>query len=254
MIRRAVETVSTSQADNAAYRALADVSAIIEHVDDARIVGGQMVALLLEAFPSAGVIPRRTADADTAVSTTVAGSGLLHTQLTASGYEATSGNSYSRGDQSVDVLIPASAGRFAQEEHGGRVFDAVPGIQLALSAAPIILDVNVTLLDGSLLRFETRVPTPEIATILKAYAIRDRLAAKDAVDLHNLLSLADATPREGIGGWRLADPNPRGARLDTARTLHTLAYNGRRNPALRNSGVIVPRLVALIRRHIARPS
>ncbi|WP_188744813.1 hypothetical protein [Agromyces bauzanensis] len=141
-------------------------------------MGGQMVALLLDAFPSAGVVPRRTADADAAVSTMVAGSGILHQELTAAGYQATAGNNYRRSGRSIDVLIPAPAGHFIRQEQGGRAFDAAPGIRLALAAEPIIVDANVTMLDGSLLSFTARVPSPEVAVILKAYAIQGRFAAK----------------------------------------------------------------------------
>jgi len=252
VIRRAIETVSTSRADDLAFHALADVSGILGQVEDARIVGGQMVALLLEAFPSEGVVPRRTADADAAVSTVVAGSGILHQELTAAGYEATAGNNYRRSGRSIDVLIPAPAGHFTQEEHGGRAFDAAPGIRLALAAEPIIVDANVTMLDGSLLSFTARVPSPEVAVILKAYAIQGRFAAKDAVDLHNLLTIVDSWPVAEIGGWRLDRASLNGSRSDAAHILHRFAETAQANPALRAAEIRGPRLVALIRKHVAR--
>lgn len=60
MMRRSVETVATSNADDAAYRALEDVVRITEHLEDVRVVGGHMASLLLTAFPVAGAIIRRT--------------------------------------------------------------------------------------------------------------------------------------------------------------------------------------------------
>ncbi|MHC5796660.1 hypothetical protein ACVXZ4_10920 [Lacisediminihabitans sp. FW035] len=41
-IRRSVETVATSNADDAAYLALEDVARITEHLDDVRVGGGHM--------------------------------------------------------------------------------------------------------------------------------------------------------------------------------------------------------------------
>ena len=59
MMRHSVETVATSNADDAAYRALEDVVRITEHLKDVRVVGGHMASLLLTAFPVAGAIIRR---------------------------------------------------------------------------------------------------------------------------------------------------------------------------------------------------
>ncbi len=251
MIRRTVHTVSTSNADDAAFGALADASKMLDGASDARIVGGQMVALLLAAFPTPDAIIRRTADADLAISTTLATAGTLHDQLTAAGYEATAGNSYAKQDQTIDLLVPSRAGTFTRAEHGGRTFDAAPGLSLALAADPIELDVTVILRDGSALRLNTRLPTPEIATVLKAYASRSRAAVKDAVDLHNLLSIADAHPPTEIGGWSLTEPALSGSRRDAARILNALATRARRDPTLRASGVNPARLSALIQRHVA---
>lgn len=251
VIRRPVRTVSTSRADDAAFHALSDAARALEGFEEWRIVGGQMVALLLVAFPASDVIPRRTADADLAISTTLAASGALHDRLTAAGYRATAGNSYSSGERSIDLLVASPASRFIQEEHGGRSFDAAPGVRLALAADPLVLDVEVMMLDGTLISFAAPVPTPEIATVLKAYAATSRSAVKDVVDLHNLLTIADSYPADGIGGWSLAESSLRGSRRDAARILHRRASTARRDPAIRNSGINPARLTALIRKHIA---
>ena len=50
----AAETVSTSDADDAAFQALEDVAAIASELDDILVVGGQMAFLLLTAFPATG--------------------------------------------------------------------------------------------------------------------------------------------------------------------------------------------------------
>ncbi|SFH75926.1 hypothetical protein SAMN05216274_11418 [Cryobacterium levicorallinum] len=50
MIRRRIETVATSNADDAAFRALADVAEITKRIGDVRIIGGHMASLLLTAL------------------------------------------------------------------------------------------------------------------------------------------------------------------------------------------------------------
>ncbi len=122
VLTRAAELAATSRADELALRALAE---IIEITSDknVRIVGGQMVSLLLAAFPVSGVAPRRTRDADAAITTELAGSGVLHDRLIARGWTATAGNNYVRPvpelglpgqsapELSVDLLVPSLDGR-----------------------------------------------------------------------------------------------------------------------------------------------
>ena len=187
-----METVATSNADNAAYQALEDVVRITEHLEDVRVVGGHMASLLLTAFPVAGAIIRRTADADAAISTSIAASGQIHRALTAAGYVAVSGNHYAKGPLAIDLLVPSGTTEFVKVEHGGRGFDAAPGLMRAFAMEPILLDVGVMLTDGSRHEFAVRVPSVEIAVTLKAYATTSRAAPKDLTDLYNLLSVANA--------------------------------------------------------------
>lgn len=93
VLRRRAELVATSRADELSFQALADVAEITSD-QNVRIIGGQMTSLLLTAFPVPGVPARRTRDADTAITTELAGSGVLHHRLVARGYTATAGNSY----------------------------------------------------------------------------------------------------------------------------------------------------------------
>lgn len=87
-VRGRAELVATSRADDLSLRALADIAELTTD-ENVRIVGGQMVSLLLTAFPVPGVAPRRTRDADTAITTELAGSGALHeTDLRASRRDA----------------------------------------------------------------------------------------------------------------------------------------------------------------------
>ena len=68
VVKRSAEIAATSRADDLALRALAEIVAITSD-ENVRIVGGQMVALLMAAFPVSGISPRRTRDADTAITT-----------------------------------------------------------------------------------------------------------------------------------------------------------------------------------------
>lgn len=143
MTRCAVETFSTSNADDLSLLALADIARLTADVEDARIVGGHMVGMLQAAFPVPGATVRRTIDADTAISTQVASSGQLHARLEVDGYVASSGNRYEKPPgMIVDVLVPAAQTTFEPVEVGERAFDAAPGIRLALAVEPISIDVG----------------------------------------------------------------------------------------------------------------
>lgn len=253
VIRRA-ELVATSRADELSLRALADVVDVT--VDEkVRIIGGQMSSLLLTAFPVAGVPTRRTGDADTAITTELAGSGVLHERLLALGYSATSGNNYTKPvpdlavpgapvpELSVDLLVPSGDGHFRSIEHGGRAFDAAPGLMLALAAEPTFVESGATLLDGTVIEFTARVPTVEMALVIKAHAYASRREDRDVEDIYRLLEIADTYTYDEIGGWRLNENELTGSRRDAAAYLHDVARGSRRLV-----GVDVPtsRLAALI--------
>lgn len=250
------ETVSTSDADDAAFRALEDVAAIAVDLDDILVIGGQMASLLLTAFPSTGSIARRTGDADAAMTTAIAASGTVHERLIVAGYEAVSGNHYERGaggEVAVDLLVPADGSAFGRAEHGGRAFDAVPGLRLALNGHRILVDVRVAFRDGSTRQFTVPVPCVETAIILKAYATRSRLEAKDITDLYNLFLIVNQHDANTIGGWKLSEVTLSGSRSDAAQILHRFTEAPRGSNEIRGAGVAVTTLVALIRRHVTDP-
>jgi hypothetical protein len=261
VLRHRAELVATSRADELALRALAEIVEVTRE-EDVRIVGGQMAALLLAAFPVAGITARRTRDADTAITTELAGSGVLHNRLIARGWTATSGNSYVRSPPElaaphhstpglqVDLLVPSLDSRFRSSRHGGRAFDSAPGLAPALAAEPIELETGVTLLDGTLLEFITRVPTVELAVVIKAYAYASRHMDRDAEDIYRLLEIVDAHPSDTMGGWRLNEPGLRGSRRDAAVRLRELARHTRR---LTNADIPTARLAVLIAAHVGSP-
>jgi hypothetical protein len=262
-IRRRVELVATTNADELSLRSLAEISAITAD-QDVRIIGGQMASLLLTAFPVSGIDLRRTRDADAAITTELAGSGVIHQRLLDHGYAATSGNSYSRPvphlaviggpvpELAVDLLVPSLDGRFRPQEHGGRAFDAAPGLAPALAAEPITIDTHARLLNGDDLEFTVRVPTVELALVIKALSYGSRLESRDVEDIYRLLELADAYPPDEIGGWRLNETPLRASRRDAAGHLHALARRSRR---LLNLDTHVPtaRLATLVAAQVGRP-
>jgi hypothetical protein len=238
-VRRRVELIATTYADELSYRSLADVSAITDG-QNVRIIGGQMASLLLTAFPVPGIALRRTRDTDAAITTELAGSGLIHERLLSHGYIATGGNSYTRPapglavaggpipELAVDLLVPSLDGRFRSQEHGGRAFDSAPGLAPALAAEPIVIDVGARMLDGAVLEFTVPVPTVELALVIKALAYGSRLQDRDVQDIYRLLEISDAYPPEEIGGWALHEMSLRASRRDAAVHLHELARRSRR--------------------------
>jgi hypothetical protein len=263
-VRRRVELVASAFADELSLRALAEITEITAD-QNVRVIGGQMVSLLLATFPVVGIGARRTRDADTAITTELAGSGVLHERLLEHGYVATRGNSYARPmpalavadgpvpELAVDLLVPSLDGRFRPQEHGGRAFDAAPGLAPTLAAQPVVIDVGARLLDGSRLAFTARVPTVEYALVIKALSYGSRLEPRDVEDIHRLLEIADTYPPDEIGGWQMHAAPLGGSRRDAARHLHELARQTRRTNALGDAAIPAARLAALIAALTGRP-
>lgn len=253
-MRKTAHTIATGPEDDAAFRALHDLASIIEGHPEARIIGGHMVGLLAAAFPSAGLIDRRTSDADAGISLELADDGAMHEELVAAGYDAVNSNRYVKGDrpeeQVIDLLIPTLTGRFGDASRGGRRFDAMPGLHLALGE-PIMVDAYLTLQDKSELFCVVPVPAVEAAVVLKAYAWSDRWAQtpKDTIDLSNLLHILDAHGADAVGGWRLHEDGVTGARRDASLILLSLA---KRLRAKRTAAAAVDarKLEVLIRRWV----
>ena len=237
-MRRVAHTIATGPEDDAAYRALYDLAGMIAIDPDARVIGGHMVGMIAAAFPSPGFIDRRTGDADAGIPIALAAGGEMHEALEAAGYDAESGNRYVSGDppeqKVIDLLVPTFGDKFTSDERGGRRFDAMPGLPLAMSGV-ILIEAHMTLLDGTELVCDVPVPTIEAAVILKAYAWRGRWVqtSKDTIDLSNLLHVVEAHGTEAVGGWRLNEEGVTGARGDAVVILTDLASkvrSGRATP------------------------
>lgn len=226
--------ISTSAADDAAFVALRDLSQALGDDDETGVIGGHMVSLLTAAFPSPGFVARRTNDADGGIPLALARSGEVHDRLINRGYSPTNSNRYSRRavdgtEQVLDVLVPSLETRLRSTTLGGRQFDSMPGLGIALTRR-LRLDVVATLSTGEDLSFASHVPSVEGAVILKSYAWAGRRAPKDAVDLHSLFRVVEFHDVDAIGGWRLDEHELRGARRDTSSNLYGLARNWEARP------------------------
>ena len=246
-----VHIVSAGPEDDAAAIALQDISHALATEDDWCIVGGHMTSLLMARFPSVGFVERRTGDADAGIPVQVARDGTVHERLVAAGYVGELGNRYVKPGSprpTIDLLVPAYHHVFQTQSYGGRMFDAMPGLPLALAASRR-LDVVSTRQDRTEHAFTTRVPSVESAVVLKAAAWGLRMQRRDGVDLHNLFSIVRAG--HAIGTWMLGEAELPGARLDAARHLHSLADSWEaRPPGVRFDHRL---LVTSIRRTVTRP-
>jgi len=105
----------------------------------------------------------------------------------------------------------------------------------------------VPLLDGTRLTFAARVPTVEMAVVIKAYAYASRRLGRDAEDVHRLLEIVEGYPPDAIGGWRLDAAAIQGSRRDAAALLRDLERQSRRLP---NVDFPAARLATLIAQHV----
>jgi hypothetical protein len=223
MTTKNVKLYAATNADDLSFLSLFDACTLSKG-KNVRIVGGQMVQLLIEAFPNSNSFSRRTVDADAALDSELADTGEMHEIFVAAGYEASSGNSYQKDGRSIDLLVASLDGKFSTRMHGERAFDASPGLSSALSTEPLTIQVSATLQNGEVLEFEARVPRVETALVIKALVYRFRLTSRDLLDVQNLLWISKHYPADEIGGWTLDTP-AKGARGDAQRALHYLSEN-----------------------------
>lgn len=186
-------TESRSRAEDAAHRAVADIGATVSP-GDYRLIGGQMVTLLVARYQPPDVPVRTTADADVGVRIPVVADGAFVDELTVRGYVKRGGNRFVRDDDTIDVLVPAAASRARHNRRvGALVVDEVAGLSFALSRPVESADVDVALTDGTSLHYIVSLPDPLAALVLKALAWRARLADKDVIDIHRCLAVAQVS-------------------------------------------------------------
>jgi hypothetical protein len=235
----------TAVADDNGMRALHDVAIAADGIEYL-VIGGHMVRLLRHIYNVPG-IPRLTSDADTGISVDVASTGRLHDRLTALGYEAECGNRYERGEQAVDLLVPAAA-KPGMQIIGERAFDGAPGLRVALALPPIQVAVAARLTAGDMIEFEVPVPDVEAAFVLKMLVRTVRDSERDLQDIETLLEIVASQPEYRASPWRMDDPKitKQGERGDAARVAAQMISS----PPTK----VPARARALLRRHVAVPS
>lgn len=223
------------------------------------IVGGNMVRLLGEVYPTALATPRSTIDADAAVEDLEV-IGSIAERLMAGDFAQEGGNLFvkSVGLDRIEVNLLLSRhtpkpGKGTLDVPGVGQVDVFPELVFAMAQPALALEMMVTLTSQEVISYTTRIPSLEAAVILKAHAWRGRLAQKDLLDLNSLLEIRDAHPETG---WRLNSRPLSATRRDAAQILHTLrgttlAHRVTRPGAGLPAGLDRLRMAALISRHIA---
>ncbi len=258
--QRPITLPSTGRAADAAYLAAADVAAIATQMQaEYRLIGGLAVTLLTVVHGVDHLVPgRETADADFGADHQVIGDPGLSIALTERGYERAAGNRFRRirtaGTDTdpaeplelvVDVLAPSYEGRLrTNRPYGTLVVDEIPGLAVALARTGLEITAKVQLTDRSELTSDLVIPDAVSALILKAYAYRDRLSDRDAVDIWRLLEAAHAA---GV----TAETWPRGAAATTAAAVLHQFFGRPGAPGLQRLGgqaLDRTRVVALVAR------
>ncbi|NMM24640.1 MAG: hypothetical protein HHJ11_14335 [Phycicoccus sp.] len=218
---RHVALASTSNAEDAAWLAVADVAAVATDLGiDYRLIGGNSVALLVQLHDAATQVPgRATADADMGASFEVCADPRLVPALTALGYDRQSGNRFTRTQGTralvIDVLAPSYLGRLIPNQtHGDLVLDEIPGLLEALLLPPVNVAARPVLTDTTQLYVQVPLPDVRAALVMKAHAYAGRLGDNDALDIWRLLQSASNA------GHTAADWPTRSTARDAAVLLH----------------------------------
>lgn len=216
-----LELRASSSAEEAGYRALADIAVLAARTGlDYRIVGGQMVSLHVAIAGVAEPTFRLTLDADLGVAPMTARDPQLVVGLRDLGYDTIeSANRFTRRTEEglqliIDILAPSYGSQMLTNQvHGDLTLDEIPGLNLALARAGEQVEIGVSLRSGEALELITVIPEPLSALCLKLMAWNSRHAAKDALDVWRMLRVFRV---------RIPDPPPwsgKGVQLDGERAL-----------------------------------
>lgn len=251
-----VRLYALSNADSLGYlgqQAVADAAGEADY----RIVGGHMVRLLLQVYPSPAATLRSTLDADAAVGD-VEVVAPLSKGLLAQDFVKEGGNVFVKmldADQRVEInLLLARRGRSQgirpEDVPGIGQVDSLPELSFVLASPGLLVAVTAELRNGEVIEYTIRIPDVEAAVVLKAHSWRGRRSENDLADLHSLLEIRDAHPETA---WRLGDESLKGFRKDTALIFHQPAEQVVRRHLRVPDYLDRLRMAALITRHIARP-
>lgn len=180
---------------------------------DYRLVGGHMVRMLLQVYPTPNATQRSTLDADAAVDDVQVVAPFAQ-RLLDQGFVQERGNLYAKsageeGRIEVNLLLARTGSKeglgLRSIEGVGQV-DTLPELSFAMGQRALILEVTAELVDGRIIEYRTKVPGVETAVVLKAHSWRNRRAIKDLADLHSLLEIREAHPEIS---WQLDASGPR---------------------------------------------
>ncbi len=127
------------------------------------------------------------------------GAAPLVEALRARNYTQTQGNRFVRTvehdgatlDLEIDVLVPAYGDRMeSNQDFGELVVDAIPGLSVAITRDPTLVQVTARLTTGVVVTYTVPLPEPISALCMKAYAYVGRFAQRDAFDIWRLLEVA----------------------------------------------------------------
>lgn len=178
---RALRVVSMNNADELGYLGQQAVAQAVSPGDDYRIIGGHMVRLLLEVYPTSAAMPRSTVDADAAVGD-IEVIGPLSASLEAQDFVKEGGNVFRKrvgGEKPIEVnlllsRLDHSQGMRSRSVEGVGQVDTLPELSWAMLGEPLLLDVTAELRDGRSIEYSTRIPDIEAAVVLKAHAWKSR--------------------------------------------------------------------------------
>lgn len=186
---------SSSRAEDASYRALADAAQAATSLLSWRIVGGHMVNLHA-ARVGVQLPSRATRDADLAVELIALREGDLLQNLRDLGYDNPhSSNRFERETSgqsaTIDVLAPSyTTGHIPNMDAGQMAVDGIPALHVALSRPATTLDLDVRLSTGTSIATQVMLPDLPSAIAVKIFSYHGRFAPRDAEDLRRLLEAA----------------------------------------------------------------
>lgn len=193
-----LEIRSASQSEDLGLLALADAALAIEGIEDARLIGGQM--LYLHALRWGLDILRETKDADIGIPEVAVDDPGIRGRLEALHYRERAGGEFVRplpgsdAEVAIDVLVPARTSRARESVRirGSLTTTEVLGLFTAMSRPAVTVDVEARLRDGGSVSAAVPLPDEAAVIVLRAYAWQKRLTETDAQDILRSLEIANA--------------------------------------------------------------
>jgi hypothetical protein len=234
---------ATSVADDLGYVALADLARALGGItEDYRVIGGHMVTVLAARWQLGHDLYRETGDVDLGIPPVVARDHHLVSRLKDLNYTQIAGNRFARGlpdipagtksgngsvgpEALIDVLVPAYTSRPHENVQVSEDLFAteVPGLQLSLARAPVIIALEMRRLNGELLQCELPFADEVSALVLKGLATKVRTKDTDVTDIWRCLEIAFVA---GVGPENFT----RGVRAESAEVIRALFSNRRNAP------------------------